>query len=201
MTPTVRIAEAADLASAARTLKSAFKDYPWTRWVIPEEVYEERLYDLQRIYLEHALKHGVVMTTKDFGGAIALLPADAPAPDQTIMDQIVNLHGDRIDRISQSPTNPGTWTLETIGVRADHQGRGHGSALIAHGVREAIAQGAKAVNLETSDIRNVRLYERNGFRVTQHTETIDGPPTWHMEFNIGPAHKAVPPAPTAPNCR
>lgn len=60
-------------------------------------------------------------------------------------------------------------------------GGGLGSAVLA----DALALVAKraagaAVSLETSDPRNVRLYERHGFAVTAHTAVPDGPDVFSM---------------------
>ncbi|MCT1514041.1 GNAT family N-acetyltransferase [Dietzia cercidiphylli] len=178
-----RLASPDDLVPAARTLARAFADYPWTRHVIPEEGYAERLLTLQRLYLEHALRHGIVAVTEDRDGVIALLPPDAPDPDDAAIEQIVALHGDRIGRLGDgSPPHDG-WSLETVGVRPAAQGRRLGSALIVFALAEAARRGARAVRLETSDERNVRLYERHGFHVTGRRDHPDGPPVWDMEVD------------------
>ncbi|WP_309233962.1 hypothetical protein [Dietzia sp. SYD-A1] len=112
-----------------------FEHYPWTRHVIPEEGYGERLLALQELCPAHAHRHGFVAVTGNLDGVIALLPPDAPDPDVTAVEQIVALHGDRIGR------------------------------------------------LETSDLRNVTLYERHGFSVTGRRDHPDGPPVWATELH------------------
>lgn len=186
MSTNLRLATAEDLAAGADTLTSAFMDYPWTRWVIPEDGYGDRLRTLQNLYLAHAHQHGVVLTTADHSGVIALLPPDTPEPGAETIDQIVELHGERIERLSGSAPRRNGWTLETLGVHADRQGQGLGSALISRGLREAAARGARTVRLETSDLRNVRLYERHGFLITGHVEGGEGPPVWAMEARLDP---------------
>ena len=42
MTPSISLAGSDDLPAAA-TLAAAFADYPWTRYVIPEDDHAERL--------------------------------------------------------------------------------------------------------------------------------------------------------------
>lgn len=185
MTPSPRLATRDDLAPAADVLAAAFHDYPWTRYVVPEEDYAARLRGLQSLYLAHALEHGILVVSGDGDGVIALLPSDAPAPADTVMARIVELHGDRIDRLGSAAAEPdgeGTWALETLGVRADARGRGVGSALIAHSLCLAAEAGAATVRLETSDERNVRLYERHGFHVSEHVEHQGAPPVWHMRW-------------------
>ncbi|MDF2989564.1 MAG: histone acetyltransferase [Microbacterium sp.] len=184
MTVGVRLAATADLAAAANVLAAAFMEYPWTRYVLPEDDYPRRLLQLQRIYLTHAQHSGIVAVSVPPAGVIALLPPDAPEPEQSVLAQIVALHGDRIDRLESVPHPPLDWRLETLGVMPDARGRGIGRALIGFALEEAARRGARAVRLETSDERNVRLYERHGFGVIDHVDSAEGPPVWTMRTDL-----------------
>lgn len=176
----LRMADAHDLAAAADTLALAFEHYSWTRHVIPEDGYAERLRALQLLYLEYAHGHGIVAVIGDCDGVIALLPPSAPEPAPELVEQIVALHGDRIDRLDHSEPPVDAWRLETIGVRPGCQGRGRASALLVFALREVTRRGGDRIVLDTSDPRNVRLYERHGFRVTGHTDIADGLTVWKM---------------------
>ncbi|MBP2269154.1 ribosomal protein S18 acetylase RimI-like enzyme [Pseudarthrobacter sp. PvP004] len=182
--PHIRLATSDDLDLAATTLAAAFHDYPWTQWVIPETNYAKRLHDLQRLYLDYAYQHGKVLVTVDFVGIAALLPADAPSPDEEFVGRILELHGERVNRIQQKETSPGSWTLETLGVHPQSQGLGIGSRLVGRAAAEAVTADAEALVLETSDCRNVRLYERHGFRVVEHSAGGEGPDLWAMRLSI-----------------
>lgn len=179
MTDTIRRAVAADVPGAAATLAAAFADYAWTRWSVPADDHAARLREIQTLYLEHALAHGVVLVSDDLRAAGALLPARAPAPEGAAMERIAELHGERLAALMgvELPRRPsGAWDLATLGVHPDARGRGLGSAVIdaALGVVAAEDPGA-LVALETSDERNVRLYERHGFVATARTRVPDGP--------------------------
>ncbi|MFE0750502.1 GNAT family N-acetyltransferase [Gordonia sp. NPDC058843] len=169
----------ADLDDAARTLTAAFDAYPWTRWSIPADGYRDRLQRLQRMYLGYAFDHGIVLATQDLSGVIALLPPDAPEPDEQFHEAVARLHGDRLAAVAgaHTPAPPeGTWSLATLGVHPDSQGKGLGSALVRAGlgvVDETDPPGAR-VALETSDDRNVQIYERAGFMVTATTPVDAG---------------------------
>lgn len=218
----IRRATAADVGPAAETLAAAFLDYPWTRWVIPEDDYVARLVELQRIYVQHATEHGITLVAADCSGVVALLPPDAPAPSDVTLGRIGELHGDRISRLGgeDAPGDTGetgeagqagdagdtgqageaghtseaspaaVWRLETLGVHPDARGRGLGGDLIAAALRAARAHGAAAVALETSDPRNVALYERHGFEIRKHQTAEDGPETWDMVVHQGEEHSA-----------
>lgn len=184
----VQHAQSADLAAAADTLTAAFEHYPWTRYVLPEDDYLGRLRALQHLYLGYACEHGIVAVAGDIEGVIALLPPDAPYPSLAMVEEVVALHGDRIDRLEQAPPPEGAWRLETLGVRPEHQGRGIASALIHFALLEVRALGGRAVALDTSDPRNVRLYERHGFQVTAQADSGDGPPVWKMVASLEAQH-------------
>ncbi|MGE2730138.1 GNAT family N-acetyltransferase [Mycolicibacterium vaccae] len=175
MTAHIRPAGTADLDPAADVLAGAFDSYAWTRWTIPADDYAVRLRRLQRLYLGYALDEGIVLVEDALRGVIALLPPDASAPPADMQEQVAQLHSDRLEAVVQAPVPPqppDTWNLATLGVHPDAQGAGLGSAMLHAGLA---AVGAKAVALETSDQRNVALYERAGFTVTAVTEIEGGP--------------------------
>lgn len=124
------------------------------------------------------------MVTDAIEGVLALLPPDPPAPAPEVLEQILALHGDRIDRRAQTEDAPGAWRLETLGVHPESQGQGLATALLLFGFSTVAAHGAQRIALETSDPRNVRLYERHGFMVTSSTERPGAPPIWHMENRL-----------------
>lgn len=172
-----RPATQSDLDPAASVLAKAFADYAWTRWALPGDGYEERLEEVQHLYLGHALEHGMVLVDEQVRAVAAFLAPDAPAPSEQVQRRVIELHGSRLDALTQValPHPPaGAWTLETVGVDPAHQGAGLGTAVTSEGLALIDARGA-AVALETSDGRNVRLYERLGFAVTSTTAIPDGP--------------------------
>ncbi|WP_336662575.1 GNAT family N-acetyltransferase [Leucobacter sp. USHLN154] len=184
MTIPILHADTGDLEAASETLAAAFEDYAWTRYVIPTTDYAARLLTLQRLYLDYAHQHGIVGVTATGDGVIALIPPTAPAPEEHTVEQIIALHGDRLDRLSQSEPPAGAWRLETLGVRPEQQGQGRASALLAFGVDAVRARGGSTIALETSDRRNVRLYERYGFSITESAESTSRPPVWKMTASL-----------------
>lgn len=183
----IRLATVLDLDHAADTLAAAFDDYAWTKYVIPEQGYRERLRALQRLYLTHALTHGVVVVTADISGVAALLPQSAPEPGPAMIGQVVSLHGERIGRLDSGLAHTPTadaWALETLGVAPFAQGLGIGSTLIVAAVREVQTRGGKLIRLETSDERNIQLYQRHGFEITAQVTEINGPSIWAMQRQL-----------------
>lgn len=187
----IRLAEHGDLSSCATTLTAAFRDYPWTRHVIPEEAYDERLRALQLAYLGYASEQGFVMIAGAAAGVAAMVRPHAAEPDAVLLGQVIQLHGDRIDRLDHSPFPAEAWRLETLGVDPSRQGPGIASSLLRVSLDEVTRRGGTLVMLETSDVRNVRLYERHGFRTTSRRATKNGPIIWRMTANVADRKRLV----------
>ncbi|MHB8463228.1 MAG: GNAT family N-acetyltransferase [Acidimicrobiales bacterium] len=72
------------------------------------------------------------------------------------------------------PSEP-HWYLGSIAAVRTRQGTGIGTALLRHSLALVDAAGAPAY-LESSNPRNVSLYERHGFEVTGRIDLAGGPP-------------------------
>lgn len=182
----IRNAASSDLAAAAHTLALAFDQYPWTRWSIPTDHYTARLEELQRIYLEHGLAHGLVLVDDAVQGVGAFLPPDAPEPPEAAQGRIAELHGDRLSILASAELPlqpPNAWTLATLGVRPSEGGKGLGSAIIRAGLRQIRGIGS-VVALETSDERNVRLYQRHEFEIYATAQVPGGPIVHSMSCDL-----------------
>lgn len=102
-------------------------------------------------------------------------------------------HGPRVGRgllgvEGRHPSEPHMY-LAAIGVRPEHQRRGLGSALLRPGVARADELTLPAY-LESSNPRNVPLYERHGFRVTGQYKLPRGPTMTLMWREPGAPHAA-----------
>ena len=72
------------------------------------------------------------------------------------------------------------WYILVIGVDPEFQGKGKGAELFAPVLRRA-DQEQQAVYLESSNPRNLRFYERHGFRVVSEERPVQGcPPIFPM---------------------
>lgn len=183
-TPTAqfRPAAPADLDGAARLLADAFDRYPWTRWSLPDEGYRQRLEEVQRLYLSYALDVGLVLVESQGRAVAAFLPPRPPAPSITVQHRVAELHGTRLEAVTglSLPEPPAdAWTVETVGVAPRSQGSGLGSGILAAGLAHIDRRGVP-VALETSDVRNVRFYERLGFITSKVTRVPDGPEVYSM---------------------
>ena len=187
----VRALRVEELDRATATLTAAFEDYPWMRQAIPSTGYRDRLRQLQRLYLEYALEHGLVATAGECAGVIALLPPEAPAPSTSMIQQVIDLHGGQVPAAGASDDWPTAWRMETLGVGPEDRGRGVAGRLLEHALTAIRNAGACAVVLETSDERNCRLYARHGFGVVSRDDVSDSLSVWTMILRLDDAVDAV----------
>ena len=76
------------------------------------------------------------------------------------------------------PTEP-HWYLPLIGVDTMQHGKGYGSALMAHALIQC-DRDSKPAYLESTNQRNVPLYERHGFEVLGTIQVGSSPPVFPM---------------------
>ncbi len=188
----IRRATLADTGPAAATLAEAFHDYVWTRWMLPQVNYEQRLLESFTVDLETTVKYlGEVWMTQDGASVAAWIqphPATIPKHDR---DQLAAVHrraaGENTSRIqaaeeviaARRPRCP-HWYLATMGTAPGHQRRGLGGAVLAPVLDLCDETGAPAL-LETSSKDNVRFYRRFGFEVVAElAPPHQAPYTWLM---------------------
>lgn len=190
----VHRAGAGDVDSLVEVLCRAFDEDPVVNWFARDDAGRagafRRFFDvaLRRM----TLPHDEVYTTADADGAAlwnppgtwqlepddleALLPDFAEVFGEEKLER--SLHGMETME-ARHPTEPHFY-LFLLGVDPAHHNRGIGSALLQTVLRRCDEQGLPAY-LEATSPRNVPLYERHGFVVTETIRLPDGgPPLWLM---------------------
>ena len=179
----MRPVEASEVARAWDVLTLAFAADPCTRYIWPKPYAFMAGYPrLLQAIGGPLLERGRVFATEDFSAAALWLPPGA-RPDSEAIDVLI---GETVrpetqavaEQVGQGmdahhPKEP-HWYLSMIGVDPARQGRGLGSALLAHTLALIDAEGALAY-LESSSPKNTPLYERFGFEVTGQIQPADFP--------------------------
>jgi ribosomal protein S18 acetylase RimI-like enzyme len=124
----------------------------------------------------------------DDGRAVALWLPPGAAPDdaslgavilETVDGEMLGEVGEVSEQMAEYHPSSEYWYLTIAGVDPSAQGRGLGSALMAHAV--AICDREQhAAYLEASTPRSRRLYERFGFEVVGLIQAGSSPPMWPM---------------------
>jgi GNAT superfamily N-acetyltransferase len=182
-TPTVKIASSSDEAAVLAVLVLAFGADPATRWTWPRpDEYLRHFPAFAKILGGEAFGHEGAYYADDYIGAALWLPpgvqpdaealtdlmrrtSAAPAEDvATLFEQMDGFH----------PREP-HWYLPFIGVDPAHQGGGYGGALMKQALTACDRDRAPAY-LESSNPKNVPLYERHGFTVLGTIQVGTSPP-------------------------
>ena len=190
----VRKATLADAPRLAQALASAFQDDPVIAWVFPDE---HRRRAVLATFMEFRLRklafpHDEVWMTA--GGAAAAVWLPPPGRWQLsraqrlwLLPALVRFFGLRtasvlagLERMEQRhPDDRSHWYLFILGTEQAAQGKGLGSALLAHMLAHVDADGLP-VYLESSNERNLALYGRHGFEITTEVAIPGGPRIWPM---------------------
>jgi ribosomal protein S18 acetylase RimI-like enzyme len=195
VTTEVRRATEADISQIAETLADAFADDPIFRWMLPATTgkRDRRLRHFFDVTARSFLRGGRQVYITDGGQAAALWsPPDALPPTMAeSFRQVVpmaRVFGGGLFRASRlqtqmlraHPHEAPHWYLYCIGTVSSVQGRGIGSRMLCTVLDEADTFGSPAY-LESSNERNVPLYERHGFEVVEEMRIKGGgPPMWRM---------------------
>ena len=191
--PTVRIATAKDVPLLADALADAFLTDPVFTWMVPGTLrLRARLRALFTAEMEqYGLPQGAVWTNVGCDGAVVTLSPDAWKMPESItlaqgllwaraLGRRLRLAA-RVQRAMEEHhlKEPHLY-VRIVGVRAQLQGRGLGSALMKPTLEQADSAGLPAY-IEASTERSASLYERLGFVHLGALALPDnGPPIWPM---------------------
>jgi ribosomal protein S18 acetylase RimI-like enzyme len=190
----VRRATRADLGAVAGALAEAFDDDPVMTWLLPPGA-RRRDQKMRRFFSIEArgffrYDKSVWVTSDGSSAALWAPPGTwrlSRAETAAEALPMAAIFGSRLSAASRlateldaiHPAEP-HWYLYLLGTRIAAQGRGVGSAML----RETLAvvdAARQPTYLESSNYRNVSLYQRHGFRVVNEVTISGGGPTlWLM---------------------
>jgi GNAT superfamily N-acetyltransferase len=181
--PEVRSASASLQASAVDTIVLGFAADPMTRWVWPDSSEYLRIMPrFVKAFGGRAFEHGTADITEGARAAALWLPPGVE-PDDAEMDAVMEatLRPDIAEDIGailkgmaeHHPHEP-HWYLPLIAADPHWIGQGLGALLMKHALRRCDEQGVAAY-LESSNPRNISLYQRHGFQITGRIQSGSSP--------------------------
>jgi ribosomal protein S18 acetylase RimI-like enzyme len=183
-----------DVPTLAKALARAFEDDPVMSWVFADPSGRPRRLErgftlfLRKIWLPRGECYTM---DRVFGGALWLPPNRwhlGAGAQLRLLPRMIGMAGRDLVRLAsvlqmierKHPSKPPHYYLAVLGVEPELQGRGFGSALMQP-VLERCDRDRIPAYLESSKRRNVVLYERHGFKVTEQVRAPrGGPPMWLM---------------------
>lgn len=185
----VRRATIGDAKAIGAALASAFSQDPLFAWMAgPKAPLEKRLRIFFGKFAKLNLRRAdhLVFVAEDGSGAAVWQPVDkwkvppadlvraAPALLSTFRWRVPISLGALGTIEKHHPEEP-HYYLEFLGTRADRQGKGVGSAVMADMLEQCDTEGRPAY-LESSNPRNIPFYARHGFKVRKEMSLGKGAP-------------------------
>jgi GNAT superfamily N-acetyltransferase len=177
-----------DEAKAIATIALAFASDPMMRWSFTDPaVYWAVAHDFIRAFGSNAFAHGSADMAGDFA-AVALWLPPGIEPDGEAMGRIIEAHippekmedgGGIVEQMHKFHPEEPHWYLPLIGTDPVQQGKGYGTALMAHAMKRCDESRLPAY-LESSKPANVPFYERFGFNVMGLIQQGSSPPLTPM---------------------
>ena len=170
-------------AAAISTIVLAFATDPMTRWSWPNPAdYLRIMPQVTRAFGGAAFDHQSAFCTDGHEGvALWLPPGVSPDEDamaglfeQSLDEGRLQEMGTVFEQMAQfHPTEP-HWYLPLIAADPAHRGRGLGTALMEAAIERIDTDGRPAW-LESSNPRNIPLYQRFGFEIVGEIRTASSP--------------------------
>jgi GNAT superfamily N-acetyltransferase len=171
-TLTVRSAGEQDQQAVVDVITLAFSTDPMARWAYPQAAtYLAAMPQTIKAFGGNGFAHGTVHIADDGAAAAMWLPPGVESDSERLaeLSEQYSPH-ERLPEMMQvfeqmgayHPHEP-CWFLPLIGVDPARQGHGYGSALLRHALEECDRDNVPAY-LESSNPRNIPLYERHGFQ-------------------------------------
>jgi ribosomal protein S18 acetylase RimI-like enzyme len=171
--PKVKTAAASDEVPAIDVVVLAFGTDPAARWTWPDpHRYLSHFPDFVRAFGGKAFARGSAYYVGDYAGAALWLPQDIQPDEAVLIDLLRRTVSEQRHREvfavfeqmgRYHPSEP-HWYLPLIGVDPFQQGKGYGSALMERGLIPC-DRDKKLAYLESTNPRNIPLYERHGFEL------------------------------------
>lgn len=189
----VRKYNPAERAQLVAVMAKAFDDDPIANWFAAQDAKRaQRVHDFMDVGLRITAPHEEIYTTDGIQGGACWAPPGKwkmgmvqqmrllPAIVRTATLRRVPAVMGGLAAIEKKHPHAPHWYLLGLGVYPDLQGKGIGTQLMAPVLERCDREGTPAY-LESSKERNVPLYERNGFKVTEEFRVPNGgPPVWLM---------------------
>jgi ribosomal protein S18 acetylase RimI-like enzyme len=186
--PLIVNATPSDRGRTVGTLVSAFASDPFVRWMLPKpHQYRAYFSQLLGVFADTAFEHHSVYRAKDFMAAAIWIPPGIhvneeslgavmqTAIDDTSQEDVFTL----LEQVSKFHPEGEHWYLPVIGVDPMCQGAGYGSALLARSLA-VCDRIRRPAYLESTNPRNIPLYERFGFEVAGEVQVGSSPTIWPM---------------------
>lgn len=183
ISPVIKTAAPSDEVALISVLTLAFSSDPMARWSQPDpEKYLVNFPLFVKAFGGNALTQGTAYYADGYGGAALWLPPGVGPDEEMLMGLVERTSPDEIkpdlygifEQMDKYHPKEPHWYLPMIGVDPSQQGNGIGSKLMKHALVACDRDNLPAY-LESSNPKNISLYERHGFEVIGEIQVGSSP--------------------------
>ncbi len=187
-TVTINTATASDIEKIIDMVVLAFSADPFERWLYPDpHAYLINFPTFIKAVTAQAFESRNVYYVDGYAGAALWLPPDIhldeepiiTSLEQTISKQKMADTSAIMEQMAFYHPHEPHWYLAVIGVDGARQGLGFGSMLLQHTLASCDREHALAY-LESTNPKNISLYERHGFELLGTIQAGNAPPMFPM---------------------
>jgi ribosomal protein S18 acetylase RimI-like enzyme len=180
----VQLVDPGEEARATNVQLMAFSADPIMRWLWPEpHDYVSHFPGFVRGFGGRAFENGSAHVTEDFaGGSLWLPPGVHPDGEvleallkETVQEPAYSEIMTMLEQLDEAHPAAEHWHLAFLGADPSHRGKGLGASLLEHVLAQIDEQEVHCY-LESSNPRNVSLYQRQGFEVVREVRVGNSPP-------------------------
>lgn len=184
----IKVATTSDETSVIGAIVLAFSTDPLARWCWPDpQEYITHFTRFTRDYGGKAFAHESAYYVDGYLGGALWLPPDVHPDEDALVDLVQNTIAEDkqedlfglLERMGSYHPEEAHWFLPLIGVESIHRAQGFGSALMEQALVRCDQDNISAY-LESSNSRNISLYERHGFEVLDTFQVGATPPVSPM---------------------
>lgn len=184
----IKAATREEANQAMAVVLMGFSTDPAARWMYPDVLdYLTHFPKFIKLFAGKAFENESALCTADFSGAALWLPPDVHPEDEplvklfeeTVAEELLEDMFAMFEQMGDFHPDEPHWYLPMIGVDTFQQSRGIGSALMKHALSICDRDRLPAY-LESSNPRNIPLYERHGFEVVGKIQVGSSPPITPM---------------------
>ena len=185
--PNVVTAKEENRARVIQSILLGFSTDPLGRWFWPDATTYLKAGEGFDAFAGRSIDSGCAYVTDNFEGVALWMPPGVepdeermiPYLEKTVAKEIIeDVFGVFEAMENYHPEDP-CWYLPLIAVDPFHQGNGFGSQLMKHALQK-VDEASLPAYLESSNPRNISLYERHGFEVMGKIQIGSSPPVHPM---------------------
>lgn len=187
-TPIIKTATTSDEAPAIAVVVLAFSADPAARWTWPDpQQYLTHFPTFVKALGGNAFAHGSAYYVDGYAGAALWLPPEV-RPDEDALITLLQRTGSApvqkdlfavFEQMGRYHPREPHWYLPFIGIDPSQQGKGYGATLMKHALIPCDRDHTLAY-LESSNPKNIPLYERDGFELLGTIQVGASPPIFPM---------------------